>query len=115
MIYLCIFSFNLFFIVLLFLCAYNAWVISPPCPHPLPYHPLHPLPLPISFNLYNNVVGTYFIHKEMRHRELATLFKITHLVNDPWEIQTQAYLIPKLCVILPLYSSKALKIELTHL
>jgi hypothetical protein len=33
-------------IVLLFICAYKAWVISPPCPHPLPYHPLHPLPLP---------------------------------------------------------------------
>jgi hypothetical protein len=28
------------------MCAYNAWVISPPCPHPLPYHPLRPLPLP---------------------------------------------------------------------
>jgi hypothetical protein len=35
----------LFIIVLLFTCAYNAWVISPPCPHPLPYHPLHHLPL----------------------------------------------------------------------
>jgi hypothetical protein len=34
-----------FFIVLLFICAYKAWVISPPCPHPLPYHPLCPLPL----------------------------------------------------------------------
>jgi hypothetical protein len=33
------------FIVLLFVCAYNVWVISPPCPHPLPYHPLRPLPL----------------------------------------------------------------------
>jgi hypothetical protein len=35
---------RLFFIVLLFICAYKAWVISPPCPHPLPYHPLRPLP-----------------------------------------------------------------------
>jgi hypothetical protein len=35
-----------FFIVLLFLCTYKAWVISPPCPHSLPYHPLCPLPLP---------------------------------------------------------------------
>jgi hypothetical protein len=33
------------FIVLLFKCAYKAWVISPPCPHPLPYHSLRPLPL----------------------------------------------------------------------
>jgi hypothetical protein len=33
---------TLFFIVLLFICAYKAWVISPPCPHPLPYHPLCP-------------------------------------------------------------------------
>jgi hypothetical protein len=24
-----------FFIVLLFICAYKAWVISPPCPHSL--------------------------------------------------------------------------------
>jgi hypothetical protein len=31
---------------LLFICAYKAWVMSPPCPHPLPYHPLWPLPLP---------------------------------------------------------------------
>jgi hypothetical protein len=23
-----------FLIVLLFICAYNAWVVSPPCPHP---------------------------------------------------------------------------------
>jgi hypothetical protein len=32
-----------FFIVLLFICAYKAWFISPPCPPP--YNPLHPLPL----------------------------------------------------------------------
>jgi hypothetical protein len=37
-----------FFFLLLFICAYKAWVISPPCPHPLPYHPLRPLPLPPS-------------------------------------------------------------------
>jgi hypothetical protein len=35
-----------FKIILLFICAYKAWVISPPCPHPLPYHPLCLLPLP---------------------------------------------------------------------
>jgi hypothetical protein len=34
-----------FFFFLLFICAYKAWVISPPCPHPLPYHLLRPLPL----------------------------------------------------------------------
>jgi hypothetical protein len=39
-------AFIYLFIYLLFICAYKAWVISPPCPHPLPYHPLHPLPLP---------------------------------------------------------------------
>jgi hypothetical protein len=33
---------SIFFIVLLFISAYKAWVISPPCPHPLPYHPLSP-------------------------------------------------------------------------
>jgi hypothetical protein len=37
---------GIFFIVLLFICAYNTWVISPPCPHPLSYHPLRPLSLP---------------------------------------------------------------------
>jgi hypothetical protein len=30
------FLFFLIFIFLLFICAYNAWVISPPCPHLLP-------------------------------------------------------------------------------
>jgi hypothetical protein len=40
-----LFYFIFFFIfLLLFICAYKAWFISPPCPHPLPYHPLHPLP-----------------------------------------------------------------------
>jgi hypothetical protein len=43
------FLFLFFFIfLLLFICADKAWFISPPCPHPLPYHPLHPLPLPPS-------------------------------------------------------------------
>jgi hypothetical protein len=37
---------TLLFIYLLFICAYNAWVISPPCPHSLPYHPPYPLLLP---------------------------------------------------------------------
>jgi hypothetical protein len=37
---------ELFKKILLFIRAYKAWVISPPCPHPLPYHPLRPLPLP---------------------------------------------------------------------
>jgi hypothetical protein len=41
-----------FFFLLLFLCAYKAWFISPPCPHPLPYHPLHPLPLPPTSYFY---------------------------------------------------------------
>jgi hypothetical protein len=31
---------------LLFICAYNAWVTSPPCPHPLPYHPPCSLSIP---------------------------------------------------------------------
>jgi hypothetical protein len=41
---------TLLFIYLLFICAYNAWVISPPCPHPLPYHPSCPLPLPPQYS-----------------------------------------------------------------
>jgi hypothetical protein len=39
-------TFILFLIVLLFICAYNTWVISPLCLYPLPYHPPHPLSLP---------------------------------------------------------------------
>jgi hypothetical protein len=46
--YISFYHFQFFFIVLLFICANKAWVISAPCPHPLPYHPLHPLPLPTS-------------------------------------------------------------------
>jgi hypothetical protein len=36
--------FGLFFfkIFILFICAYNVWVISPPFPHPLPYTPQPP-------------------------------------------------------------------------
>jgi hypothetical protein len=41
-----VFIYFYLFIFLLFICAFKAWVISPPCPNPLPYHPLHPLPLP---------------------------------------------------------------------
>jgi hypothetical protein len=37
-----------FFIVLLFICAYKALVISTPYPHPLPYHPLHSFLLPTT-------------------------------------------------------------------
>jgi hypothetical protein len=39
-------GFTIFLIVLLFIGAYKVWVISPLCPHPLPYHPLCPLPFP---------------------------------------------------------------------
>jgi hypothetical protein len=42
----CLFIYLFIFIFLLFICAYSAWVISPPCPQPLPYYPLHPLLLP---------------------------------------------------------------------
>jgi hypothetical protein len=31
--------FFFFIFILLFICAYKAWFISPPCPHLLPYHP----------------------------------------------------------------------------
>jgi hypothetical protein len=44
-VWLVFFNLIFIFIVLLFICAYKAWVISPFCPHPLPYHPHHPLPL----------------------------------------------------------------------
>jgi hypothetical protein len=37
---------DLFFFLLLFICAYKAWVISPPCPHPPPLPPTPPPPSP---------------------------------------------------------------------
>jgi hypothetical protein len=40
-----------FFLILLFICAYKTWVISPLCPHPLPYHPLRTLPLPPTLSI----------------------------------------------------------------
>jgi hypothetical protein len=45
MVYFFIFYF-FFIFLLLFIFTYKVWFISPPCPHPLPYHPLCPLPLP---------------------------------------------------------------------
>jgi hypothetical protein len=38
-----------FLFLLLFICAYKAWFISLPCPHPLPYHPLRPLSPPPQY------------------------------------------------------------------
>jgi hypothetical protein len=43
---------NLFYFILLFICAYKAWVISPPCPHLLPYHPLCPSLSPHPLNCH---------------------------------------------------------------
>jgi hypothetical protein len=47
-----------FIFLLLFICAYKAWFISPPCPHPLPYHPLQPLLLP-SLNTQQKLFCPY--------------------------------------------------------
>jgi hypothetical protein len=50
-----------FFFLLLFICEYKAWVISPPCPHTLPYHPLRPLPLqPHPLNTQQKLFCPYF-------------------------------------------------------
>jgi hypothetical protein len=50
---------SIFYIVLLFMCAYNAWVISPPYAYPqhippilLPPSPPHPLPSISSRNYF---------------------------------------------------------------
>jgi hypothetical protein len=55
----------LFFIFLLFICAYKAWLISPPCPHPLPYHPLRPLPTPPSIpsRNYFALISTFVVER----------------------------------------------------
>jgi hypothetical protein len=45
------FYFCYFLLFILFLCAYNLWVISPPFPHLLPYTPYRPFPLPPTFSL----------------------------------------------------------------
>jgi hypothetical protein len=50
----------LIFIALLFICIYNDWVISPPCPHTLPYHPLLPLSLsPHPLNTWQQLFCPY--------------------------------------------------------
>jgi hypothetical protein len=41
--------YDLFFFLLLFICAYKAWFISPPCPHsPLTTHSAPSLSLPLN-------------------------------------------------------------------
>jgi hypothetical protein len=40
------------FFILLLICAYKAWVISPPCPHPLRPLPLPPTPSIPSRNYF---------------------------------------------------------------
>jgi hypothetical protein len=52
-------TFFFYLLFFLFTCAYNAWVISPPCPHPHPYHPLCPLPLPHTLSVPSR---NYFAH-----------------------------------------------------
>jgi hypothetical protein len=57
--------------LLLFICANKAWFISPPCPHPLPYHPLHPLPLPPSIpsrNYFALISNLLFNMKKMKQK-----------------------------------------------
>jgi hypothetical protein len=44
------------FIVLLFICAYKAWVISPPCPRPLPLPCTPSIPSRNYFALISNFV-----------------------------------------------------------
>jgi hypothetical protein len=58
-----------FFFLLLFICAYKAWFISPPCPHPLPYHPFHP-PAIFFIWLY---WGTTSVYKKLH---IATIYNL---------------------------------------
>jgi hypothetical protein len=59
------FNFLIFFFLLLFICAYRAWFISPPCPHPLPYHPLLllPLPPPIPSRNYFALISNFVVER----------------------------------------------------
>jgi hypothetical protein len=65
--FLIIILFIYLFFILLFICAYKAWVISLPCPHPLPYHPLRPLPLPptpsIPSRNYFALISNFVVEK----------------------------------------------------
>jgi hypothetical protein len=62
--------FSFFFSFIIHMCI-QAWFISPPWPHLLPYHPLRPLPLPRTpsipsrnyFALISNFVGLIFLIK----------------------------------------------------
>jgi hypothetical protein len=73
-----IFTTNFFF--LLFTCAYKAWVISPPCPHPLPYHPLRPLPLPPppqypAETIFNKLLNEHILRRLILPQKLGGVGK----------------------------------------
>jgi hypothetical protein len=79
---------NFFLFFLLFICAYKACVISPPCPHPLPYHPLRPLPLPKENNfkgMFEFFIITETLSMLCKHYniELPPLPSSQNLKNPP--------------------------------
>jgi hypothetical protein len=75
--------FFFFIFLLLFICAYKTWFISPPCPHPLPYHPLHPLPLPPSIRSRNYfaLISNFVVERKNQEICLA-LYKYFIFVNE---------------------------------
>jgi hypothetical protein len=60
-------NFFFFFFFFLFICAYKAWVISPPCPHLLPYHPLRLLPLSPTPSIFSRnyfaLISNFFVER----------------------------------------------------
>jgi hypothetical protein len=74
---------NPFFFILLFICAYNAWVISPPCPHPLPYQPLHPLPLPPTTSIpsrnYFALISNFVVQKSISNNRKEQGFLLVEI------------------------------------
>jgi hypothetical protein len=74
-------------ILLLFICAYNACVISPPCPHPLPYHPpsRYPagtiLPLSLIYTLKEHRSDDLFLPTKPCFLNMPIRLWIHHWVN----------------------------------
>jgi hypothetical protein len=68
---------NLFFFLLLFICAYKAWFISPPCPHPL---------VIINLNRCVTQVGMFKVGKAVtmcESRYMSTVYLLLNFAVKP--------------------------------
>jgi hypothetical protein len=63
--------------------TYNAWVITPPCPHPLPYYPLCPLICALYAHMNNKTIKKK-IHK---NNWLKAILMLKANSNRQWHFQ----------------------------